>query len=711
MLGERMPSTVTDLPRPAAALSLDGSSGRLAWACVLALTGLAFWFRVGPARPVVLPDDGPGRLLGTDAYDHLRRAAQLSGTLPADLAPRPAHPDDWVQPGVFDAALALPAIVASGSPPRMEALIASGVWLPPILGALSILFLFALARSSLPPADAVLVALLYLVYPAESLDRTTLGFGDHHAAEVALTLLAAWAVTRLLRTSRERPWWQPAIGSALPMVALLHVWRGAALTLALLAVGMAGMALAEALSGGDAGRMARRATRYGLGVTAGMLLVRWTRPDWQLGATTMSRAWLVLAALLALAPILAIVAASARGRLGRLAPALWVLVLAAGGAAALATIPAVRLLAAAGPRTPLVQEHVAVDAGGFFGSLGTAAVLALPGLAVVLLAIRRRRLPTASLIPTALALGATALWWRTRDVGYLPPPFLAFLAGCALWACRTWWLGNAPALLGGAARRGAALSLVPGLVLALAPAWPCRLTDPPWTSHERAASLLVYDDAALEVATWLRHHTPAASSYLVAAPWVLGNLVAAIGERRPLWSRMPTAAAGSWLLARSEEESLAVLAAVAGGDPVRFALIDARSCGSYFVSEARSTGVEPELVHAGELRAADLALPRWELGPAYRESLAAHLCFGDGSDLRRYRLLWESPQRLVTVHHLALAPSAGEALQVRLVSLGREAARGLGDADAVRWSADGREVFYGAREHAAFRLFAIEGGG
>jgi hypothetical protein len=221
---------------------------------------------------------------------------------------------------------------------------------------------------------------------------------------------------------------------------------------------------------------------------------------------------------------------------------------------------------------------------------------------------------------------------------------------------------------------------------------------------------VVYARGAHEAAAWLRDHTPRGEDYLVAAPWVLGNLIATLGERRPLWSRMPTAGAGSWLLARSEEESLAALAAVAAGDPVPYALIDARSCGSYFVSEARSTGVEPDLLRTGDLRLADRALPRWELGPAYRGSLAARLCFGDGEPLRHYRLLWESPERVVTVHSLALT-GAGEAVQVRLRSLGGDAARGFDDAETVRITADGSEVLYGAREHAALRLFAIEAGG
>jgi asparagine N-glycosylation enzyme membrane subunit Stt3 len=684
---------------------------RRAWVCAAGLAVLGFWFRVGPALPVVLPADGPARLLGTDAYDHLRRAAQWSGALAPDLAPLPAHPDDWVRPGVFDVVLALPAILATGSPPSMTALVASGVWLPPVLGALSIVLLFALARSSLPPTDAVLATILYVVYPAESLDRTTLGFGDHHAAEVALTLLAAWALVRSLRAAGERSWWRPAFLAALPMVALLHVWRGAAFTLSLLALGLATMGLAEALAGGDGRRLASRTARYGLGVATGMLLVRVARPDWQLGPDTMAREWVAVAVLLALAPLPVGLAAARRGRLGRLGPVLWAVALVAAAGAAVTAIPGLRRLAAAGPRSALVQEHVAVDLAVVLGTLGPVAVLALPGLAVALLAVYRRRLPAETLLPAVLAAGSTALWWRTRDVGYLPPPFLALLAACSLWAGRAWLVGAAARLPGAAPRRAAALALVPALVICVAPSWPYRLTDPPYTSAARVDSLLVYDDAALEAGAWLRGHTPDSSSYLVAAPWVLGSLVATVGERRPLWSRMPTASAGAWLLAPSEEESLAALAAAAGGTPVRFALVDARSCGSYFVSAARSAGVEPDLVRTGELRHGDRVLPRLELGVAYSESLAARLCFDDGSELRRYRLLWESPQRVVTAHSVSVWSAQAGDVEVRLVSLPAAQAGLLRDPGAVYWSPDGVQVLYGGRELPAFRLFAIEGDG
>jgi hypothetical protein len=121
------PSRRTDTGPPTAAVRLA------TWACALGLAVVGFWFRVGPARPIVLPEGEPPRLLGTDASDHLRRAAQLSGALPAHLTPRPAHPDDWVEPGLFDAALALTATVAGGSPPGMEDLVAAGIWMPPVL--------------------------------------------------------------------------------------------------------------------------------------------------------------------------------------------------------------------------------------------------------------------------------------------------------------------------------------------------------------------------------------------------------------------------------------------------------------------------------------------------------------------------------------------------------------------------------------------------
>ena len=163
------------------------------------LAGAGFWLRVDGARSIVLPEGRPARLLGTDAYDHLRRAAAIAGTLPRELAPRPVSEEDWVRPGLFDRLLALPALASGESPPSLDTLVAWSVWVPPGLGALSIVALFALARRFLPPPDAWLTALLYVLYPGESLDRTTLGFADHHAAEILLTLLALWALVRELQ--------------------------------------------------------------------------------------------------------------------------------------------------------------------------------------------------------------------------------------------------------------------------------------------------------------------------------------------------------------------------------------------------------------------------------------------------------------------------------------------------------------------------------
>jgi asparagine N-glycosylation enzyme membrane subunit Stt3 len=692
--------------RPPAARSL-----RLARALALiALAGCGFWFRVAGARDVVFPPGSAPRLLGTDAYDHLRRAAELAGALSPDLAPWPMSAADWVEPGLFDGLLALPAWATAGPEPTLEELITGAAWVPPALGALSIVALFALARRFLPPIDAWFTALLFLLYPGESLDRTTLGFADHHAIEILLTLVALWALVRHLQAGRDRPWWRPAPLAAAPAAALLLVWRGAALTLGLIALGLGLLVLVELTAGRDVRRLVHRMLGYGTGLALLMALVRAAWPQVQLDPVTMGRAWLAVGALLAVPGLAWILRAAGSGRRG--IAAYW---LAAGGLAlaavgVLAAPPGQRLLQVlTTARTANVQEHQAIDLRGLASLLGGTALYALPGLVIAIVAVVRRRLDATLVVVLVVAGGWSAVWWRVHDVGYLPPALLALPAGCLLWGVKRWSLARVEGTAGrGPLRLAGVLALVPIVALAVAPLWPYGLAAAPATTAARSEALVVYRPADFEAARWLRDHAPSGGGHAVAAPWFLGNLVATVGERRPLWARMPSRTAGEWLLAPSEEESIAILARASAGDPVLYAVIDGRSCGSFFVAEARNAGSEPRAVGLGARELGSERVPLWGFDATYTSSLAAGLCFGDGSGLSRYRLRWQSASRVVTVYRMRADHDSGGGsalvgLETRVLAKGETPP----PPEWLNRTPDGKWIVYGPRVHREARIFEI----
>lgn len=481
----------------------------------------------------------------------------------------------------------------------------------------------------------------------------------------------------------------------------------AALTLTLLAVGLALTILTDAGREGQLQRLIRRSWRYAWGLIALLALVGVFLPALQLGPVTTRRVWIAAVALLAVPALGLATARLQRTALGRTAA--WVVIggVTLAAVVALSTGPGARVASALSTaRTASVQEHVAPSALTILESLGGLALLAVPGLVLGVFAVGRRRLDGALLLPYFLAASWTFIWWRIHDVGYLPPALLALPAGCTLWWLRSWLLrGVGRGVAGARSALRTTLSAVPLLVLAVAPLWPYGLSDPPATSAARARALLAYTPATIEAATWLRDNTP--EHRPVASPWALGNLVASLGERQPLWARMPSRSAGAWLLARTEEDSVAMLAAMSGGEPVSHAVIDGRSCGSYFVSAARDTGTEPELVASGVLEADSREIPLWRFGETYEGSLAARLCFGEPSHLKRYRLRWESSSRVVTAYRMDDFKATASRRRVRLETRSLAPGEALPPPDEVQMSVDGRSIVYGHRAHAELRIFEL----
>ncbi|HVT19153.1 MAG TPA: STT3 domain-containing protein [Thermoanaerobaculia bacterium] len=215
-------------------------------ACALAL---AFVLRL-----VTLPalTTGGLRLLSVDDYGHLRRAAATVRDFPRVpvFDPYLNHPEGgiWIWPPLFDLAIAAPARLFFGSGAEVGQVALVAAWLPPVLGALALLPLFALARRGAGERAARLALLVYALLPG-AIAWSAFGHADQHVAE-ALSLLGVLAAfARLL--GREEP--PPAArndallaGVALALAVL--VWQGSVFLVPIVALAafLAGRARAAA---------------------------------------------------------------------------------------------------------------------------------------------------------------------------------------------------------------------------------------------------------------------------------------------------------------------------------------------------------------------------------------------------------------------------------------------------------------------------------
>ncbi|MEZ5331570.1 MAG: hypothetical protein R2991_05865 [Thermoanaerobaculia bacterium] len=671
----------------------------------LLATLLAIAARVGGPSRSSLPAGEVPRLLGTDAYEHVRRAAVVLGSLGPEDGPVPATAGEKLSPGLWDRVLATPARILEGPRPAPTRIAATAAWLPPLLGGLGILLLWPLGRRLGGTGVAVWTVSLALFFPGEGLPRSALGFADHHALEVVLALACLLGAVVWLQPAEaggtRRPWALPLC--ALPTSLLLISSRiGPGAVVASLS-GITALAVVLLLRRRPLENPVRRAVAFGGAVAALFAALSLGAPGLREEEWTVRRAVACCLVLVAWPALLWAIGLLQRLGLGR-GPLLLATagLMTTAGLALSRVAPLRELLLLARPRTPLVAEHVPVTWAGALASLGAILFIVPPGIWVISRRIREGSDPAAGTLAISAAALWSAAWWVTRDLGYLPPAFLALVAAPAAAAAQDW-------LAAGLHVRGARfLAALPVALLVVAPLWPYGVTSRPWVDASRAESLVVYDEADIEAVLWLRDLSPgptaSRSRFSVATPWALGNLVGSYGERKALWARYPTRTASRWLVAAGEGTSLAILERAGPPDaPVRYALLDARSCGSWFQAEALSAGVASEVEVSTDRALRSVPWPVVGPGPTYRRSLAARLC--RGARMGHYRLIWQSPDRRTNVVRLERREGDGAAMfRARLDTLSEVPPTLLSIGEAVL---DAEAVLYDPRPTPAASIFEI----
>ena len=200
---------------------------------LVAILAIAAGLRVWAPWDDVLgtPSGTGGRInfLETDAWYHVRLAESQVRNFPHRVTTDPfAAPDGQyvaVAP-LLDASIATVAFITGGRNASTEHIEQVAAFAPAITGVLAVLAVWALATVAFDRRAGLIAGLLAAVLPGHFLDRTLIGFVDHHALEVLLsfTTLACIAYGTVIGAGVSLGLYLLAWASGAYFVFILAVW-------------------------------------------------------------------------------------------------------------------------------------------------------------------------------------------------------------------------------------------------------------------------------------------------------------------------------------------------------------------------------------------------------------------------------------------------------------------------------------------------------
>jgi oligosaccharyl transferase (archaeosortase A-associated) len=532
---------VRPLSGPAAALVLS-----------LVVAG-GLWIRVAPPWPAVFRD-GRVVLLSNDPWIHARQADRILERFPRPqpFDPLRLHPGGQANEApLFPLTLATTAWALGGGAPSAALVDRVIAWIPAVLGALVALPVFALGRRLFGAATGLLAASVVALLPGQLLQRSLLGYADHHVAECLLSVLVLSSLAAAVeRSGRQRLLW--ALVTGLCLGAYLLTWaHGILLPLVLTLWACVQIAIEHGRGSGSASwRVVGPA--FGIAAVLAAPLARW--PGMQItlptlvvgaaavyGATITSQAlerrgrgrsallFAMLAAALALTVLVSLVAPSWVGELLALARRF-------DKDTAAATI---------GETRPLLFLSGRFSMAPVWNELRTSALLGLAGLVLLFRQAVRERKPAQTLL-FVWSLVTLALTFGQVRFGYYLAPAVAILAALAV-----------SRLVRGL---NPAFAAVAAICLAVYPVFP-----PAWAAARAPAPGPSED--WLETLDWIRRETPApgeSPAYGVVAWCDYGYWLTRIAQRAPTANPTQHGATevAAFLLETDEDEARRRLAAL-----------------------------------------------------------------------------------------------------------------------------------------------------
>ncbi len=535
--------------------------GWVRWALTpLGLFALALFVRALPRRNVLAGADVFP--FGNDAWYHLRRIAYTVVHFPEVLRfdPYMNHPHgampiwsplfDWLA-----AVVALP-FYRAGDPTSVEGVV---VWLPPVIGAVTVVMLYGLALRHLDASIATLSAAT-LALLSGHFWYSQIGFVDHHAPVALASTGLLWAsMSWLAAEERCGSWLGPAAAAGFWMVTALLIWPGSLLFVALAEAAWVVFALTRSEASLARRFVGRLALIHGLAALV-MAIFAESWSEWSayspvvlsrfqpwffgltsLGATLCWSAWRFEALGISRGRRGWVAAATALALLG--ASALLIPDLSAGALEAwqwLAKQDAFQ--AGVGESQPLLWVAGHLDASIALKRLSGFVLLFPLAWWAAWRWARRRPRPAPLLLWLAWSLGLLTVTLLQRRFFNSFSVCVALLMG---WSIVTVWRWLPARWRESGARR--VLSASAFSLLFLLFLWPMRgsylhhlRNEFGRTGADQVRPWLVAERAKLEMARWLQRKTPPTSGWLdstarpeyaVLAPWDLGHVIEYVARR------------------------------------------------------------------------------------------------------------------------------------------------------------------------------------
>jgi dolichyl-diphosphooligosaccharide--protein glycosyltransferase len=184
------------------------------------------------------------RFLETDAWYHVRLVENQVANFPerVTLDPYAARGGQFVPIApLFDTITSTIVVLRHGRDATTEQVERIAAWMPPLYGTLTVILVWALARQLFDRRAGLIAAALLAVLPGHFMDRTMLGFVDHHALEAALAIGVLYTFARACQDGSGRTLVAAGIalglylltwGSGAFLVAILGAWLAATVLLA-----------------------------------------------------------------------------------------------------------------------------------------------------------------------------------------------------------------------------------------------------------------------------------------------------------------------------------------------------------------------------------------------------------------------------------------------------------------------------------------------
>jgi dolichyl-phosphooligosaccharide-protein glycotransferase len=174
---------------------------------LLILCGISLYIRIAYQYEQIFVD-GAVWFKGVDAWYHMRLVDNLLQHFPHRIFfdPYTFYPngDHLGWPPFFDLIIAATVRFIGGANPSQHTVDVIAAYIPPVMGTLTILPVYFIGKELFSRWAGLFAAALLVVLPGEFLNRSLLGFTDHHVAESLFSTTTILFLILAIKNARER---------------------------------------------------------------------------------------------------------------------------------------------------------------------------------------------------------------------------------------------------------------------------------------------------------------------------------------------------------------------------------------------------------------------------------------------------------------------------------------------------------------------------